>query len=67
MEGNLTVFTEPKDLIAKYDELIANKDHKFIVYATGGIDAESGKNWCPDCENAAPNIEKYCLANAAKN
>ena len=66
MEGTQTVFTETADLIAKYDELIANENHKFIVYLTGGVD-ETGKNWCSDCEAAGPNIQAHCLTNAAKN
>jgi thiol-disulfide isomerase/thioredoxin len=35
-----------------------------IVYITGTTDPATGKNWCPDCERAKPNINNIVLANA---
>ena len=57
-------FDEPADLIAKYDELKSGSDF-FIVYMTGGIDAASGKSWCPDCDAARPNINSHVLDKTA--
>ena len=33
----------------------------FVVYMTGGVDAASGKSWCPDCDDARPMIQKALL------
>jgi len=41
-----------------------SKDQEFvIVYITGTTDPATGKNWCPDCERAKPNIDNVLLAN----
>ena len=62
MQGNNKhfVFDEPADLIAKFDELKGGDD-LFIVYMTGGVDAASGKSWCPDCDVARPNISAHVI------
>jgi Eukaryotic protein of unknown function (DUF953) len=40
----------------------ASKDQEYvIVYITGTTDPATGKNWCPDCERAKPNIENLVL------
>ena len=41
-----------------------SKDQEFVVvYITGTVDPATGKNWCPDCERAKPNIDSILLAN----
>lgn len=35
-----------------------------IVILTGTVVPTTGKNWCPDCERAKPNINKHVIANA---
>lgn len=45
-------------------EAIAKDQETVIVILTGTVDPTTGKNWCPDCENAKPNITKHVLANA---
>lgn len=41
-----------------------SKDQEYvIVYITGTVDPATGKNWCPDCERAKPNIDNILLAN----
>jgi len=51
----LKEFTETADFFRAYDGLVAEPDSKFIVYLTGGENAQ-GVNWCPDCNNAKPVI-----------
>lgn len=52
---------------AKFDETLAQisaeQDHVIVLF-TGVVDPATGINWCPDCENAKPNIEKYVLSQA---
>jgi hypothetical protein len=43
-------------------DYIAAEQDFVIVYITGTTD-ESGKNWCPDCERAKPNIDNILLKN----
>jgi hypothetical protein len=35
-----------------------------IVILTGTTDPTTGKNWCPDCEHAKPNIKAHVLERA---
>ena len=34
-----------------------------VCIFTGTTDPETGKNWCPDCERAKPNINEVLLKN----
>ena len=58
--ANVIEFTEPADLIAKYDEL-SKTDNFFIVYLTGGIDPNTGVSWCSDCVENQPHIDSGVL------
>ena len=58
--ANILEFTEPADLIAKYDEL-KTAHCFFIMYLTGGEDPNTGVNWCPDCVAAKPAITEKIL------
>jgi|LauGreDrversion4_2_1035121.scaffolds.fasta_scaffold233920_2 hypothetical protein len=52
---------------AKFDETLAQvsaEQDTVILLFTGVVDPVTGKNWCPDCEVAKPNIEKYVLNQA---
>tara|TARA_B110001450_G_C17236153_1_gene325591 strand:+ start:80 stop:478 length:399 start_codon:yes stop_codon:yes gene_type:complete len=53
-------FTETAEFFTEYDALVAQADNKFIVYLTGGENAE-GVNWCPDCVAAKPAITSKIL------
>ena len=49
---------------AKFDETLAqisSEQDNVIVIITGVIDPVTGKNWCPDCEVAKPNIKEWVL------
>lgn len=45
-------------------QAIGKDQENVIVILTGTVDSTTGKNWCPDCEQAKPNINKHVLANA---
>ena len=53
-------FTETQDFFKAWDEEVAKPDNKFVVYLTGGENAE-GVNWCPDCVSAKPAITSKIL------
>jgi hypothetical protein len=43
---------------------ISSEQENVIVIFTGVTDPATGKNWCPDCEVAKPNIKKYIFDQA---
>jgi Eukaryotic protein of unknown function (DUF953) len=43
---------------------VAAEQEYVIVILTGTTDSATGKNWCPDCERAKPNINTHVLAKA---
>lgn len=45
-------------------EAIGQEQENVIVILTGAVDEATGKNWCPDCERAKPNIKEHVIANA---
>jgi hypothetical protein len=49
---------------SKFDETLAQisaEQETVICIITGVTDPVTGKNWCPDCEVAKPNIKEYIL------
>ena len=48
-------FTDPAEVIAKFDEISA-KDEPFVMVFTGGVKAGETASWCPDCDIAKPAI-----------
>ena len=49
-------FHDPAELIAKFMEI---KDSgRVITIFSGEKNEATGKNWCPDCDDAKPFIEK---------
>lgn len=55
---------ETSEFQSTLDAILKEQDH-VIVYITGTTDPATGKNWCPDCERAKPNIDNIVIANAA--
>ena len=49
-------FTETLNAISQEQDFV-------VVILTGALDSVTGKNWCPDCERAKPNINNILLAN----
>ena len=60
MPGEIQEFTNPQELIDAYDKLAAGGDF-FIVYMTGGINADTGKSWCPDCDQVRSIITEQII------
>jgi uncharacterized OB-fold protein len=52
----------------QFDETLAqisSEQENVIVIITGVTDPATGKNWCPDCEVAKPNIKEWVLNQTA--
>jgi hypothetical protein len=49
-----SVFQETLDKVSQEQEYT-------IAIITGVVDPATGKNWCPDCEVAKPNIKKCII------
>ena len=45
---------------------ISQEQENVICIFTGVTDPVTGKNWCPDCEVAKPNIKKHILEQTSK-
>jgi len=55
--ANVLEFTDPAELLAKFEE-VKGGDDMLICYFTGGVNAETGTSWCPDCDVARPSIKE---------
>ena len=64
--SKLEIFTSTDDLLNRW-ETLKTQDVPVIIYLTGGISAETGKNWCPDCEIASPMIEEHVISKSSIN
>ena len=52
---------------SQFPEILAkvSQEQEYVIAIFTGItDPKTGKNWCPDCEVAKPNIKKYVLDQA---
>ena len=58
--ANVLEFTDPAALLAKFEE-VKGGDDMLICYFTGGVNADTGKSWCPDCDVARPAIAEHVL------
>jgi hypothetical protein len=52
--------TDPSKFQETLTQITAEQQH-VIVVITGKADPVTGKNWCPDCEVAKPNIKECIL------
>ena len=52
--------TDPSKFQETLTQITAQQQH-VIVVITGKADPVTGKNWCPDCEVAKPNIKECIL------
>ena len=62
--GEVIDIIDPSEFDEKFEELSKSEEF-FICIFTGATNPLTGKNWCPDCEVAKPNIENVLIANAA--
>lgn len=53
---------DPSQFQSKLDEVASQQEFVVCIF-TGTTDPETGKNWCPDCERAKPNINEVLLKN----
>ena len=42
------------------DKVTQEQEYTIAIF-TGIVDPATGKNWCPDCEVAKPNIKKHVI------
>ena len=58
--AKLIHITDPSLFQENLDKLTEEQEYT-IAIITGVLDPATGKNWCPDCELAKPNIKKYII------
>ena len=58
--AQLVYVKDPNQFQAALDEVTQEQEYT-IAIITGVADPATGKNWCPDCEVAKPNIKKQII------
>ena len=56
----LIKITDPSLFHAELAKLSQEQEYVLAIF-TGIVDPATGKNWCPDCEVAKPNIQAHII------
>lgn len=63
MNKQLITITDPSLFNETLAKLSEEQEYVIAIF-TGVVDPETGKNWCPDCEVAKPNIQQHVINQA---
>ena len=63
MSSKLVQITDPSHFHEALAKLSEEQEYVIAIF-TGILDPATGKNWCPDCEVAKPNIQKHVINEA---
>ena len=62
--ADIVEVTDTNQFQSTLDSIAAEQEFVVVIF-TGTVDPATGKNWCPDCERAKPNLNNILMPNAS--